>query len=214
MPVRKITNSGSRKNTGYVPSLKSERPIAYESLLERDCIYLFEFDDAISSFSEQPFKITYHIKNKAYSYTPDFQVIYKIGKVVVFEVKPQTIWDKIKENETKYAKYIAANKYCIANGLEFRILTDKEVYSGRLINNIKFLFGYSRVNVPASIKLSIRNLLIENGTMSISQILSCLKIQDESDNSTNYKYILALLYSKYIKTNMENPISKSSLLLL
>lgn len=213
MPVRKITNSGSRKNTGYVPSLKNERPIAYESLLERDCIYLFEFDGAISSYSEQPFKITYYIKNRAYSYTPDFQVNYKTGKVVVFEVKPQTTWDKIKENETKYTKYIAANKYCIANDLEFRILTDKEVNSGMFIKNIKFLFGYSRVNVPASVKLSIRNLLIENDTMSISQILSCLKIQNENENSANYQYILALLYSKYIKTDMENPISKSSLIL-
>ncbi len=213
MPVRKITNSGSRKNTGYVPSLKNERPIAYESLLERDCIYLFEFDDAISSYSEQPFKITYHIQNKAYNYTPDFQVNYESGKVVVFEVKPQTTWDKIKENETKYAKYIAANKYCIANDMKFRILTDKEIYSGRLIKNIKFLFGYSRVNVPASVKLSIRNLLIENGAMSISQLLLCLKTQDEIANLTNYQYILALLYSKYIKTNMENPISKSSLIL-
>jgi hypothetical protein len=214
MSVRKITNTGTRKNTGYVPSLKNERPIAYESLLERDCIYLFEFDDAISSFSEQPFKITYHIENRTYRYTPDFQVNYNNDKVVVFEVKPQITWDKIKENETKYAKYIAANKYCIANGLEFRILTDKEVYSRSLIKNIKFLFGYSRVNVPAYIKLSIRNLLIENGTMSISQILSCLKIQDKSENSTNYKYILVLLYSKYIKTDMEKPISISSLILL
>lgn len=213
MSIRKITNSGSRKNTGYVPSLKNERPIAYESLLERDCIYLFEFDDAISSFAEQPFKITYQINNRAYSYTPDFQVNYKNDKVLVFEIKPQTIWDKIKENENKYAKYIAANKYCISNGLEFRILTDKEVYSGSLINNIKFLFGYSKVNVPASVKLSVRNLLIENGTMSISQILSCLKIQDGNEKLTNYQYILALLYFKYIKTNMENPISKSSLIL-
>lgn len=211
MPVRKITNSGSRKNTGYVPSLKNERPIAYESLLERDCIYLFEFDDEISSYSEQSFKITYHIQNRAYNYTPDFQVNYVSGKVVVFEVKPQTTWDKIKENETKYAKYVAANKYCIANDMKFRILTDKEIYSGSLLKNIKFLFGYSRVNVPASVKLSIRNLLIKNGAMIISQILLCLKTQDGIENSTNYQYILAL-YSKYIKTNMVNPVSKTSLI--
>ncbi len=77
MPVRKITNSGSRKNTGYVPSLKNERPIAYESLLERDCIYLFEFDDAISSYSEQPFKITYHIQNRSSIFISPSKIKYK-----------------------------------------------------------------------------------------------------------------------------------------
>jgi len=212
MPVRKITNTGSRKNTGLVPSLKNERPIAYESLIERDCIYLFEFDDTVISFSEQPLRISYIIANKSHYYTPDFQVYYRNSKTVIFEVKPQTTWDKIKENESKYLKYIAANRYCIANGFEFRILTDIDLRSGSLLKNIKFLFGYSRLEVPASVKLYINNVLYQHGSISICELLSYLADLTGKSSSVNYQYVLSLLYSKYFKTNLDILISKSSLI--
>lgn len=211
MPVRKITNTGTQKNTGLVPSYKNERPIAYESLLERDCIYLFEFNDSVLSYSEQPFKINYNIGKKSCIYTPDFQVNYKNGTVVIYEVKPQSKWDKIKESPDKYIKYLAASKYCVANGFEFRVLIDTEIRSGYVLKNIKYLYGYSRIEVPASIKMNLNNVLCLKSNMRISDLIILLSEQN-NDSKQNYRYILSLLYSKYVKTDLDTPISMSSLI--
>jgi hypothetical protein len=136
------------------------------------------------------------------------------NKIVIFEVKPQSTWDKIKANETKYAKYIAANRYCIANGFEFRIITDIDLRSGSILKNIKFLFGYSRLEIPASVKLTISNILYQHESISIYEMLSYLEEKTDKNSSLYYPYILSLLYSKYIRTNLDCPISKSSQLFI
>ena len=41
-PVRKVTNCGTKKNIGLFSSYKMQTGIWYESLLERDYMYLLE----------------------------------------------------------------------------------------------------------------------------------------------------------------------------
>lgn len=86
-PVRKITNSGTKKNIGKFPSVKMQTSVWYESHLERDYIYLLEIDPDVLSFSGQPFKITYSLDGSQRKYTPDFFVTRGQG-VQVVEVKP------------------------------------------------------------------------------------------------------------------------------
>jgi len=56
---RKITNRGTKKQTGLFPSEKNEKTIEYESSIELDYFYLLEFDEDVVSYEEQPFSIHY-----------------------------------------------------------------------------------------------------------------------------------------------------------
>ena len=210
IPARKITNIKSKKNTGFFPSIKNERPIAYESLLERDFIYLLEFDKDVISYIEQPETITYHISNRRYRYTPDFLVIRKNKKQLI-EVKPYKKLLIILEDEIKKKKFIEAASYCKSQGYqEFKIFTDKDIDKGYL-KNIKYLFSFSKLKVPASCKLIIQNELMDSGPQKISQILFKLATGKEEVNKY-YSYILAMLYHQEIKTELSCPINKMSII--
>jgi hypothetical protein len=58
MPVRKVSNRGGNI-IGRFPSLKLERMVDFESLIERDFIYMLDFDSDVVSFTEQPLTIEY-----------------------------------------------------------------------------------------------------------------------------------------------------------
>ena len=74
MPVRNVSNRGGNA-IGRFPSLKMQRMIAFESLLERDFIYLLDYDAAVTWFEEQPLTIEYQHEGKLRHYTPDFHLV-------------------------------------------------------------------------------------------------------------------------------------------
>lgn len=210
IPTRKITNTGTRKNTGFFPSQKNERPVAFESLLELDYIYLLEFDDDVVKYTEQPLTITYTISNRSYKYTPDFLVERK-NKTQLIEIKPESKLQIILNDESKFNKYKAAAQYCKSKEYSsFEIVTDNDIRNGNLLNNVKFLFAYHNVNVPAINKLKIRNELVANGPQQICQLLTEL-CENETQFSKFFSYILSLLYSHEIRTNLLEPINKNSI---
>jgi hypothetical protein len=210
-PARKISNRGTKKNTGLFPSLKNERSVAFESLIERDYIYLLEFDSNVIRYQEQPVTISFKFSNRTHNYTPDFLVQRK-NKIQLIEIKPKSKLEKLLSNELTIKKYEAATLYCKSNNFdEFKIVTDEEIRSGCILENIKTLFHYSRSHVPAADKIKIRNELMLNGPQKISDLL--LKICDSIGCHSKYhSYILSLLYHKEISTDLQSPINKISII--
>lgn len=210
-PARKITNSGTKKNTGYFPSMKNGRPVAFESLLERDYIYFMEFDSDVISYQEQPITIPFKIPGKTCHYTPDFLVLRK-NKIQLIEIKPKSKLEKLLNDELTIKRYEAATLYCKSNNYdEFKIITDEEIRSGYILENIKTLFHYSRSHVPAVDKMKIRNELMLNGPQQIYDILQ--KICESAEyHSKYYSYIFSLLYHKEIITDLRRPINKASII--
>jgi len=74
MPVRKVSNRGGNV-IGHFPSLKMQRMIAFESLIERDYLYLLDYELDIEWFAEQPLTIEYRHNGKTLHYTPDFHIV-------------------------------------------------------------------------------------------------------------------------------------------
>lgn len=74
IPVRKVSNRGGNA-IGRFPSTKMVRMIAFESLLERDFIYLLDYDPAVEWFEEQLLSIEYLHEGKLLHYTPDFHLL-------------------------------------------------------------------------------------------------------------------------------------------
>lgn len=141
---------------GKFPSLKMGRMIAYESLVERDYIYLLDFDPTISEFKEQPFAILYQHEGKKRQYTPDFFFVRQKQKYLI-ECKPE----KFVDDEENQVKWVAARQWCGMNDATFHVVTDVDIRNGSRLENVKLLTDHARHTVGAAIKGRIIGLLME-----------------------------------------------------
>jgi hypothetical protein len=153
MPVRKVSNRGGNI-IGKFPSIKMRRMIAFESLLERDFIYLLDYDEDVEWFEEQPLTIEYQHEGKRRHYTPDFHLLER-GKHVLIECKPECFTDK-DENRHKFS---AANEWCRENSWIFRVVTDREIRTGFRLHNVKLMVRYARQPVDPVVRRRIYTLL-------------------------------------------------------
>ena len=153
MPVRKVSNRGGNA-IGRFPSTKMGRMIAFESLLERDFIYLLDYDPAVDWFEEQPLSIEYLHEAQQLRYTPDFHLLER-GQHVLVECKPERFVDT-EENRRKFA---VGQAWCEERGWEFRLITDQQVRRGYRLQNIKLLSQYARQKVDAMTRSQIQAFL-------------------------------------------------------
>lgn len=142
--VREISFKSSSLS-GQICSKKLNKSVQFESSLEKDFIYLIEFDRKVNSYLEQPLEIPYvDSDGKSRKYTPDFLVNYhdKFRKDEIIEVKYES--ELLKKNNEFKEKFESARKYCIANDLVFRVIDDTYIREEKhiLLKNIKFLSRY------------------------------------------------------------------------
>jgi hypothetical protein len=153
MAVRKVSNRGGNI-IGRFPSLKLARMVAFESLLERDFIYLLDFEADISWFAEQPLTISYQHKEKLYHYTPDFHII-KDGQHLLIECKPQKFIGKA-DNQRKFS---AAQAWCAAKNWQFQVVSDVELRQNYRVHNVKLLTQFARYTIQPALKYRIHTFL-------------------------------------------------------
>lgn len=119
----------------------STSPI-YRSSWERDYMYTCDLNPAIIQWGAEPFSIPYidPLTGAVKNYWPDFIVCYmnRSGTIQreLVEIKPQkeSLIEVAKSKRDKLnllvnqAKWAAAMKFCNANNLTFRVLTEQQLY--------------------------------------------------------------------------------------
>jgi hypothetical protein len=153
MPVRKVANQGGNV-VGHFPSLKLGRMVSYESLIERDLIYLLEFAPDVQWFTEQPLTIPYQHQGKDRGYTPDFHVVRGALNTLV-ECKPQGRV-ALAENQRKF---VAAQAWCANQGWTFQVITDAQLRRGYRLPNVKLLHQFARYEISREMKQRIQEAL-------------------------------------------------------
>jgi TnsA-like endonuclease N terminal len=162
--VRRITN-GCRKNIGKFPSLKNGRAVWYESLLERDFMFLLEIDPDVVSYKEQPTTIRFRAGDDIYTYTPDFLVVRKKTMQIV-EVKPA---ERVKE-EKYQTLFQHAREIFRKWGYEFVVVTESVIHKQPLLDNVKLLHKYSRTPISCGDQLEAHNFLAGKDRSTLSEI--------------------------------------------
>lgn len=153
MAVRRVSNRGGNI-IGRIPSIKMERMVAFESLIERDLIHMLDFEQEVEWFAEQPLVIEYEHQGKTRKYTPDFHIV-RQGQEILAECKPEQQVHS-SENQRKFA---AAQSWCEAQGWMFQVITDTQLRSGYRLQNIKLLTQFARYAVGQDIQARIRAFL-------------------------------------------------------
>ena len=143
MPVRKIPRYGAgHKNLGKFASVKTGRVAWYESLLEKDFMYLLDYDRDVSYWHEQPLRIRFSHGGKVHRYTPDLEV-HRSAKKELIEIKPRHQVDSGKWD----VLFRAASSICEEEGYEFLVLTDEIIRLQPRLENVKLLWKYARTPV-------------------------------------------------------------------
>ncbi len=124
MPIRKIPKYGAQKNIGKFSSVKTGRVAWYESLLERDYMYLLDFDPHVTFWHEQPLRIRFTHVDKTHRYTPDLEV-HRDSKKQIVEVKSQ---HQVESGEWDFLFRTAAS-ISKEEDYEYIVVTDEAITS-------------------------------------------------------------------------------------
>jgi hypothetical protein len=168
MGVREVSNRGGNI-IGHFPSLKMGRMVAFESLIERDYIYLLDYDPAVTEFGEQPLTIDYVEDGKKLHYTPDFKVELD-GTTLLVECKPAKYVDT-EDNQRKFAAGVA---YCADCGWEFQVVTEEQIRAGFRLQNIKLVTRHARFKVQADFRSRVYSVLKAHQEMSLGQLATAI----------------------------------------
>ena len=124
----------------YVGDVKK---VVYRSLLERRFMRYCDLNDNVLFWASEELPIRYFnpIDKKYHRYFPDFVVKMSTNKKYMIEIKPSRQVSKPKPPKKKtksymresfeyiknQAKWQAAKSYCEDNGLEFKIISEKDL---------------------------------------------------------------------------------------
>lgn len=169
-PKRKIKKT-FRSFTGFFPSVKNGRSIAFESILEKQLFLSLEFNKSVKRYLEQPVKIAYKVLGKKRSYHPDCFIEYCDGKSKLIEVKYTT--DLKEHAEELEVKFNAAREYASMNDMEFDIFTEHDIKPVEL-DNCTFLYTFATVKIDEKYMNKIMTVLHKNIHITITQLLEKL----------------------------------------
>lgn len=212
--IKKQRNIGLSKLslTGTINSVKENRTIEFESSLERDFLYLLEYDDNVISYCEQPIKIFYLVSGREIYYVPDFYVEYKDGRKEIIEVKYSQ--DLIDNKDIYEKKFSVAKSFCEHNNIQFIIKSEIDIRTP-LLDNAKFYYKFTRPNldVPiADIKLLLYQFKDKN-KLTVEELLT--KSASCPENRGRLQFVMwYLLCRGFILYDKTKPLKLDSILKL
>lgn len=206
MPVRRIPRYGAQKNIGKFSSVKTGRVAWYESLLERDYMYLLDFDPYVTFWHEQPLRIRFTHGGKTHRYTPDLEV-HRDSKKQIVEVKSKQQvesgkWDLL---------FRTASSICEQEGYEYIVITDEVIRKQPKLENIKKLWKYARTPVLPQHQILCSEFFRkkEVGQVELGDLLQLFKT-----NSVPTSCLYALLFWGALDFDLMQPLDPCSLITL
>ena len=139
-PQRKITKS-YRSVTGHFPSVKNNRSVAFDSLLERKLFLTLEFDDAVEGYMEQP-QIKIKDNGKPSMYNLDCHIMYSAASGKNDAIVEAKYVDELRRDKEKLdRKFRRVESTVKTMNIDFALYTE-ETTSSTLIDNLDFLYRY------------------------------------------------------------------------
>lgn len=121
--------------------------VGYETSLERDFVYLLDFNARVDSIQSRPISIRYQSGNQGLqTYTPGYLVRFvaignsKPWRPTLYEVTYEG--QLIDQGNQLAPGFTAARKYCKLMGWNFRIVTEPYIRNESYLANVMFLRNY------------------------------------------------------------------------
>lgn len=212
MPVRKVSNRGGNI-IGSFSSLKMKSSIKYESTIERDFLYFLEYDPTVVEYYAQPMVIeTTDKKGKVHTYTPDFRVI-RIDRKEIIECKPEALLDQPHSQQQIEMGVEWTNN----NDHNFVIVTDTDLRKDHTLANLKLLWRYSRLALPAVmaancityLKMHPEGVMFEDLTRFLAYVANTTEMQQPYRQAP---FIYSMLFRYIMKVDLTQPVIETTIL--
>ena len=178
--------------------------IWFESLIERDYMYLLEIDPDVLSYHSQPLTIIYTLDSKPRKYTPDF-LVKRRNKQQIVEIKPESAVHSSKN--LRLFRCVAP--LCIKRGWEFVVVTDAMIRVQPLLYNLKLLYKYVLEPLTYKNYIDCHQYFRERVTTSLQTAE-----QDLTDKQISRKTLMKLICLGFLETDLMKPIGSESLITL
>jgi hypothetical protein len=196
---------GAKRFVGKFPSLRLNTLIRYESLIERDFLYLLEFDhNDVVSFQTRPYTIFYTVGDKRLRFIPTIGVVRQHKKQLVEVTSAQRA-----ATETNQLRYRIAGQMCEREGYEFVVVTDEMIRQPRRLNNVKLLIRYQRVSISPQHQILCRELFGGQPEAALDDVFGYF-----ADRNVDKPTVYALLRWGVLDIDLAQPIASDSLVRL
>src|SRR5258708_15145418 len=205
---RRVITGGHAQRVGRFPSQKVGRMIHWESTLERDLILQLEFDRDVLGYREQPDPIRLIIGGKSHTYTPDFEVWRRNGRVII-EVKAEA-WLLDTELQDRLA---AAHAHFAGEGIRFEVLTERLIRAQPRLENLELLvLRHSKTRVIQGALRIAQEVLSANANVKYGD-LACALGRAGIDRAQIDAQICAMIRRHDIEADLRKALSPTILVL-
>jgi hypothetical protein len=143
--------------------------VGYQSLIERDFIYLLDFDVAVTSYAEQPLTLHYKDGSKQRRYTPDFSLT-RNGQTYLVECKHH----EFTQPEKNQLKWATAHRWCRDRGAVFAVITEEMIRAGHRLENVKLLTDYARYAVDEDTKIAVLRAATTATPLTVAELMTAV----------------------------------------
>jgi hypothetical protein len=177
---------------------------------------LLEIDRGIDAVITQPVTIQIVVDRRPRRYTPDIEVTWREARSpfgrsrVIFEVKPYAILKQ--DYEDLAPKFHAARAYFRAQGIGFRVITDRSIYRPRQANAVR-IGPAMRDPLGAGVLETVRAILTypDAAAQSFGAVKRAL-MTDGLFRHTAERSLLHLIGMGYLTVDLEHLIEEDTML--
>lgn len=181
---------------GSFPSLKMGRSIPYTSTLERDLLFVLEYETQVLQYQEQPFVVAAQVEGRERCYTPDYALWTKSGQTLV-ECKPAA---QLSDPHTQQ-QITVGTRWASVHDWHFEVVTDVTLRAGSYLTNLKLLWRYSRLRVTPAARVSLLDRLVAVDSLPLSQLAT---------TPEDLPPVLHLLFHHALHADLTQPLSGQS----
>jgi hypothetical protein len=196
----KVRRSPSSRNAvrfvGKFPSLKLDRTVLWGSQLERDFIYLMEFNREVISYETRPFSAA-ALDGVGGCYEPDFLIERAAGKQAVKISAGRRAAD---ESESAFYRSIA--HACRSRGYDFLLLGEETVREQPRLDNIKLLWRYARTPILPQHRILCADFMRRGLTPTLGEVTRFFQ-----SKNVGREVVYALMYQGALSFELSWPIT-------
>ncbi len=216
--ARRVVTGRRHRPTYLVPVRTSRLQIPCKSALERDYVRVVSVEPDVGAVRAQPHTLRLRSGSVEVRYTPDLAVERLVaggdGRSVGFaEVKPAKFAERPEESpgedgaSRRYDEWrpgLVAAAYAHLR-LDYRVVTEEEVYDGARLSNALLIARHACVPVPEAVALRVRLLLTTGAAATAGE---CLAGAAEDGAAT--AHLLALAYRGFLSMDLRRPFGPDS----
>ena len=200
-PVRSFpTYKGQRNYPGWLWSATNGALVGYESLLERDRLWLADFDPMVRRIASQPLCVAGRDGDALRRHVPDFLLEVAGSSYLLVDVKPA----EMLAEPTVAAALEWTSRLCAAKGWRYEVWTGADPV---LLRNVRFLAaGRRQAFIDRDMLVKVAEAA--RSGMSIAEIEAAVAVSPAVARAA----VLSLLWSGRWMTDLSIPLSADSLI--